>query len=84
MSGCAKQTFTDITQSQFDCLVSRARTVGIAIVGNSGSTSKDGITVAWNFDAASQTLQIQCTDHPFYAPCGSINGKIHEIVDGCS
>jgi hypothetical protein len=80
---CAAQVFSGITDARFQCLVAKASANGIAISGNSGSASKDGITIAWNFDPGSQTLTLQCTATPFFLPCSVINGKIHEMVDAC-
>ncbi len=84
MGSCAKQTFNGITQDRFDCLVKKAgAATGIAMSGNSGQASASGITVAWTFDPIAQTLDIQCTSAPFFVPCGTINSKIHELVDAC-
>jgi hypothetical protein len=83
MAGCASQTFSGITQARFDCLVQKAQASDLAISGNVGVTSKDGITISWNFDPVSQTLELQCTDAPFLLPCETINGRINELVDGC-
>jgi len=83
MGQCAAQVFSGISPAQFSCLVSQAAAQNIAIAGNSGTASKDGITVIWNYEPATQNLTIQCTDSPWYLPCGSINSKIHDLVDGC-
>jgi hypothetical protein len=83
MAGCETQTFSAITQARFDCLVLKAQASGITITGNSGEASKDGVTIRWEFDPTGQTLELQCTDAPFFVPCGMINGKINELVDGC-
>ena len=84
MAACATQTFNGITQARFNCLVLKAKaTTGIEITGNSGSASKNGITIRWQFDPVGKTLELQCTDSPVLVPCGVINGKIHDLVDGC-
>jgi hypothetical protein len=83
MSACATQGFDNVSQSVFNCLVQMAGSYGITISGNSGEASKDGFTVRWDYDPTAQTLQLQCTDSPWWAPCSTINGKIHDLVDGC-
>lgn len=83
MSSCATQTFSNLTQARFDCLVQKAASSGIVISGNEGQASKDGITLRWKFDPAQQTLDLQCMSAPFFLSCGDINGKIHDIVDSC-
>ena len=81
---CETQTFTGITQARFNCLVQKAaQTSGIAISGNTGSADKDGITIRWQFDPVAQTLELQCTESPFFVPCGTINAQIHNLVNGC-
>jgi hypothetical protein len=84
MSDCAAQTFTSITSDQFNCLVLKAQANGINISGNSGTASKDGITITWNFDPTAETLTLQCTGKPFFVSCGTINSEIHTLVDGCT
>ena len=80
---CATQLFQQITQARFSCLLQKASNAGIAINGNEGEASKDGITLRWKFDPVSQTLELQCLDLPFFLSCGDVNGKIHDLVDSC-
>jgi hypothetical protein len=84
MGNCAAQLFENITNEQFTCILGKAQAAGINITGNAGTASADGITIVWNFDSAAQTLSIQCTAAPFLVPCGTINSRIHDIVDSCS
>jgi len=81
MGSCAAQTFTNITPDKFAALQQKAALSSINITGNSGQASQQGITISWQFDPTAQTLMIQCLDHPFFAPCGTINGKIHDLID---
>jgi hypothetical protein len=83
MSSCATQTFTNITQSKFDCLVQKAAASDIIISGNQGEATKSGITIRWLFDPASQTLELQCLSSPFFISCGVINGKLNDLVSSC-
>jgi hypothetical protein len=83
MGACDTQTFSGITQARFDCLVQQATTAGIAITGDAGEATRDGITIRWQFDPAGQTLELQCTASPFFVPCGTINAKIQALVDAC-
>jgi len=83
MSDCATQTFQNFTPARFNCLVQKAAGSGIVIGGNQGQASKDGITLSWKFDPTNQTLDIQCLAAPFFLSCGTINGKIHDLIDSC-
>jgi hypothetical protein len=80
---CETQTFTGITQNRFDCLVQAAQSTGITITGNVGEASKGGVTVRWQFDPASQVLELQCTEAPFFLPCATITSKLQDLVNGC-
>jgi hypothetical protein len=83
MSACATQTFQNFTQARFNCLVQKAASSGIVIGGNEGQASQDGLTLRWKFDPVNQTLDVQCMDAPFFLQCGTINGKIHDLLDSC-
>jgi hypothetical protein len=80
---CDQQTFSQVSQSAFDCLKQKALAIGITIDSDQGQSSKNGITVAWKFDPDTQTLELVCTEKPFIIPCGTINSKIREVVDQC-
>ena len=84
MSQCAAQVFTEVSSEKFACLQEKAADQGIAIDGDQGSASKDGIIITWDYEADSQTLTIQCTAAPFFLSCGTINVTIHDLVDSCS
>lgn len=81
MSACALQIFSNVTQNTLNCLEAAARSQGYDISGNSGSYTQDGFTIAWNYNSSNETLQIQCTDSPWYVPCSVINGRIHDIAE---
>lgn len=81
MRSCATQIFTSISAVQFACLVKKVNDAGVAISGNAGSATHDGITIAWTYDPAGNSLSIQCTSAPFFMPCGTIQSKIHDLVD---
>jgi hypothetical protein len=84
MGSCAAQTFSGISAGQFACLLKKVSDSGVSVSGNSGSASKDGITIGWEFDPASSTLQVQCTSAPFFVSCGMVNSRIHDLVDECA
>jgi hypothetical protein len=84
MAGCDSQTFNAVTAEQFACIAQKAQEEsGLALSGNIGEASAQGITVRWNFDPVSQVLTIECTDKPFLLPCGTINSTIQNLVNSC-
>jgi len=85
MSACASQTFSGVTPAQFEALVRKASAAaGVALEGRSGSCSRKGFTVIWDYDSIEQKLMIQCTASPFSITCGTVNQKIHDLVDSAA
>jgi hypothetical protein len=80
MGQCTAQVFQQITPERFSILIDKANAAGIAISGNSGSASKMGIEVSWNYDPDAQQLIIQCTHVPFFVSCNDVNVKIQGLV----
>lgn len=80
MSACDTQTFSKITPDTWKLLVLKAAENGIQIAGDSGQSSKEGFTFRWLYDPAAQTLELQCLDKPFWAPCSAINAKIQSVA----
>jgi hypothetical protein len=85
MSACASQRFSGVTPAQFESLARKASAVaGVALEGRSGSCSRNGFTVIWDYDSTEHSLTIQCTASPFSVTCGSINQRIHDLVDSAA
>lgn len=83
MSSCAMLSYNNVTSAAFDCCKATAARYGVTINGNTGSASSHGFTVKWNYNPGAQTLSLQCTDSPWWAPCSTINGKINDAVEDC-
>jgi hypothetical protein len=83
MGACAAQTFSDFPPDRFARLVTKAASEGVSIEGPTGSFTHAGATVTWNYDAANQSLTVQCVKAPLFPGCGSINASIHSLIDGC-
>ena len=85
MTACASQTFSGVTSSQFESLARKASAAaGVAFEGETGTCSHSGYTVIWDYDPEEQRLVIQCTASPFSVTCGSINQRIHDLVDSAA
>jgi hypothetical protein len=81
MNQCAAQVFGNISPDKWRALQAKATANDITLAGDSGQTTQHGFTFSWRYDATSSSLTIQCLEHPILAPCGSINSKIHDLVD---
>ena len=80
MGALSPQKFT-ITPEEFAAIQDRAKQgTGIAIEGNVGKASKLGVTISWDYDGT--TLTIQCTDHPFFVGKEAIQDSIFKLVKG--
>jgi hypothetical protein len=82
MSACAMLTFNNVTPDAWTCVQEAAAQYGVAGAAT-GQQTVNGFTVAWSYVAATQTLQIQCTDSPFFVSCSIINSHIHDAVEKC-
>jgi hypothetical protein len=82
MAACDTQTFVGVSSAAWECLKAKAATEGITITADVGNYTQSGFTVAWSYDRNSQKLAMACTDRPFWAPCSTVNSKIHEFVEG--
>ena len=76
----APQLFQNISPAHFAVLQQKAGAAGIPISGNSGSASKMGVEVAWNYSPDSQQLSLQCLKTPFFISVSDVNQKIHALV----
>lgn len=82
MSACSMQTFNNVSRDAWNCIQDAASQYGITR-SDQGQQTVSGFTVWWSYAPATQTLQIQCLDSPFFVTCGTINSQIHDAVESC-
>ena len=80
MAISAPQVFNGVTPEQYARLVEKAKSAGIDINGNTGSASKYGVQIAWNYAPTTQELTLQCLKTPFFMTANDVNSKIHTLV----
>jgi hypothetical protein len=80
MTDTAPQLFENVTPDQFAQLQQKASSAGIDIAGNSGSASKMGVEVAWNYSPETQQLTLHCLKAPFFVSVSDVNQKIRTLV----
>jgi len=88
MGQCAPQSFPNFSTECIEALRARVRTEGVNAEsspgGNtSGTASRAGFHIAWKYDPISETLTVQCTSSPFYAPCSLITAQIKNWITAC-
>jgi hypothetical protein len=77
---CPAITLTGITTEKYQTLLAKAAAQGLELAGPSGSTGFQGMQFTWNYDAASDSLTIQCTDKPIFVPCSMIESRIRSLM----
>ena len=80
MAASSPQVFTGITPEQFARLTEKARTAGIDLNGASGTASKFGVEIAWNYAQEIGELTIQCLDAPFFLSAASVDARVAALV----
>ena len=76
----APQLFNNISPAQFSLLQQKAGSAGIPISGNSGSASKMGVEVEWDYSPDSGQLSIHCLKTPFFISADDVDKKIRDLI----
>jgi hypothetical protein len=74
------QVFSGITPEMYGQLLEKARASGIEMIGNSGTASKYGVEMSWNYSPEAQQLTVQCLRTPIFVSAASVYGKLRELV----
>jgi hypothetical protein len=80
MGNSAPQVFQGVTPEQYARLVEKAKGAGIDLAGPSGTASKFGVEVSWNYAAETQELTLHCLKAPFFMSTSDIDTKIQTLV----
>jgi len=81
MAASATQTFTGISPARFQRLAEKAQSEGIAIDSDSGVAEQYGVRVRWDYNPATETLELQCLATPFFVADRLVNDKLRALVD---
>jgi hypothetical protein len=77
----APLVFTGITTEQYKRLTARAHAAGIDLNGNSGTASKFGVKIAWNYSPETLDLTLHCLETPFFVQLSEVNARIQTLVN---
>jgi hypothetical protein len=80
VSQSAPQVFNGVTPEQYARLVEKAEEAGIDLTGPSGTASKFGVEVAWNYAADAHQLTLHCLKTPFFMSTKDVDAKIQTLV----
>ncbi len=73
--------FSNITPEQYAALVAKAKASGVDLIGNSGTASRYGVEISWNYAPESQQLTLQCLKTPFFVKASDVNTKLQTLVN---
>ena len=76
---CPEISLEEIDKDLYGRLLYEATAAGAEFDGTKACI--EGLEFDWNYDEATQTLNITCTKKPFYASCGVVESKIRELVE---
>jgi hypothetical protein len=81
---CEAQDFGAVAADKWTCIKNEVHDqYGFTIDTDNGTASQDGFTFTWNYNSGEQTLKVQCSNSPFWAPCAVINNRIQSIARNC-
>jgi hypothetical protein len=80
MAASPPQVFKGITPEQYARLTEKAGESGIALSGPSGTASKFGVEVTWNYSQDTRELTLQCLKTPFFVKAAEVDAKIATLV----
>ena len=80
MSASAPQVFKGISPEKYARLAEKARKAGVEITGNSGTASKFGVAIAWNYSPEAQELTLQCMKAPFFMSAADVDKRMQSLV----
>lgn len=80
MSHCPEIVLTEITAEKYQSLLATAKSQGLDLTGETGSTTFQGMDFTWTYDSAGHCLTIQCTNKPIFVPCSMIESRIRALI----
>jgi hypothetical protein len=75
------KVFSGITPEQYAQLTDRARAAGINMTGNSGTASKYGVEMRWDYSPELQQLTIECLRTPMFVSAATVYAKLQALVE---
>jgi hypothetical protein len=75
------RTFSGITPDQYAQLIVKAKASGLELSGNSGTASKFGVEVHWNYSPESQQLTVHCPCTPMFVSAATVYRRLQALVE---
>lgn len=81
MTQNAPLAFSGIAPEQFAALCAKAKAAGIELDGNSGTASKYGVEVRWDYSPAARQLALEVLKTPFFVGAADVYAKLQSLVE---
>jgi hypothetical protein len=79
----APRTYTGITPGRFAAIITEAdQKTGLQLNGPSGTASEHGVTLQWQYDAATEILVLHCLAKPWIVSEACVDEKLDALVAG--
>jgi hypothetical protein len=72
--------FSNVTPENYAALVAKAKASGIDLAGNSGTATKYGVEIAFNYSPDTQQLTLQCLKTPFFVSADDVHSRLRSLV----
>jgi|HubBroStandDraft_4_1064222.scaffolds.fasta_scaffold106915_2 hypothetical protein len=76
MLSVSKLSFRGITRKVFARLRRKAAKSGMTVVHPRGETTRDGVRIQWEYDAAAEFLEVECVRAPFWIDRAKIHRRL--------
>lgn len=77
----SKLSFRGITSRVFARLRRKAARSGITVQHPHGEAVRDGVRIAWEYDAAAEVLEVECVHTPFWIDRATIHGRLSQEIE---
>jgi hypothetical protein len=73
--------FRGITRAVFARLRRKAKKSGIAVLHPRGGAVRDGVRIEWDYDAATEVLEVECVRAPFWVDRAAIHCRLSDEIE---
>jgi hypothetical protein len=81
MLSSSKLSFRGITSKIFARLRRKAAKSGMTVVHPRGETTRDGVKIQWEYDAAAEFLEVECVRAPFWIDRAKIHSRLSREIE---
>lgn len=80
MGQAAAKIFSGIAPEHYAKLTAKAQAAGIDLSGNSGTATKFGVEIAWEYSPEARQLTLHCLRTPFFVKPEDVYSRVEALV----